>query len=264
MIIWKGKHLNSGWLPEETPKDWHFCTSENGWTSNNIGLEWLQKVFEPKTRKKAAGKPRLLIVDGHGSHIQADFIAHCIENGNDLLVMPPHCSYLLQPLDVGVFSAFKRAHGDEMDTVSRLSTQRISKAEWLQTFIRLRTKAVTASNIQAGWRGTGLVPSNPSKVLDRLPTEPPAPQRPTHTPPDQVALNLSLLRSSPPDGTELQISNAQFVASLRKHQALRTPVYRYAERMTRMCETQNATIALQAQQLKQQSELLNAQKMHNS
>ena len=32
--------------------------------------------------------------------------------------------------------------------------------------------------------------------------------------------------------------------------------------MTRMCETQNATIALQAQQLKQQSELLNARKMH--
>jgi hypothetical protein len=26
----------------------------------------------------------------------------------DLLIMPPHCSHVLQPLDVGVFSAFKR------------------------------------------------------------------------------------------------------------------------------------------------------------
>jgi hypothetical protein len=26
----------------------------------------------------------------------------------DLLIMPPHCSHVLQPLDVGVFPAFKR------------------------------------------------------------------------------------------------------------------------------------------------------------
>ena len=39
MIIWKGKHLNSGWLPPDTPKDWHFGVSENGWTSNELGLQ---------------------------------------------------------------------------------------------------------------------------------------------------------------------------------------------------------------------------------
>ena len=38
MIIFKGKNLNSGWLPPQTPKDWHFEVSENGWTSNILGL----------------------------------------------------------------------------------------------------------------------------------------------------------------------------------------------------------------------------------
>jgi DDE superfamily endonuclease len=95
MIIFKGKNMNSGWLPSQTPRDWHFAVSENGWTSNEIGLQWLIKVFEPQTREKARGQPRLLIVDGHGSHIQADFIAYCMENDINLLVMPPYYSHLL-------------------------------------------------------------------------------------------------------------------------------------------------------------------------
>ena len=78
-------------------------------------------MFEPQTRVKAGDQPRLLIVDGHGSHIRADFIAHCMENNIDLLVMPPHYSHLLQPLNVGVFSAFKRAYVNETDATSRLS-----------------------------------------------------------------------------------------------------------------------------------------------
>ena len=38
MIIWKEKHLNSGWLPPDTPKDWHSGVSENGWSSIELGL----------------------------------------------------------------------------------------------------------------------------------------------------------------------------------------------------------------------------------
>ena len=43
---------------------------------------------------------------------------------------------------------------------------------------------------------------------------------------------------------------------------LRMSIYCYTERIIRICETQNAIIVLQIQQLKQQSEFLNARKMH--
>ena len=88
IIIWKGQNLNSGWLSEKIPKDWCFGISQNGWISNDIGLEWLQKVFKRKTREKAADKPRLLIVNRYGSNIQADFIAYYMENNINLLIMP--------------------------------------------------------------------------------------------------------------------------------------------------------------------------------
>jgi hypothetical protein len=42
--------------------------------------------------------------------------------------------------------------------------------------------------------------------------------------------------------------------------AVVSPVRRYAERMTRLCETQNTTIAIQAKQLAEQCELLRKRK----
>ena len=203
-----------------------------------------------------------MIADGHGSHIRADFIAHCMENAIDLLIMPPHCSHLLQPLDVGVFAAFKRAHSGETDAVSRLSTQRIQRTEWMEMFQRARAQAITASNIQAGWRGAGLVPSDPTKVLNRLPTKPLPAKRPRHTPPDQMGLHDALLKSSPPEDTELHQSNVKFTSALRYINDMPLPVRRYAERITAICETQNATIALMAQQLAEKDALLQARKSH--
>lgn len=262
MIIFKAKNLNTGWLPPETPANWHFGVSENGWTSNDLGLNWLIKVFEPQTRERAGNKRRLLIADGHGSHIRADFIAHCMENGIDLLIMPPHCSHLLQPLDVGVFSAFKRAHANETDAVSRHSSQRISRVEWMQMFIRARRKAITSANVLSGWRGAGLVPSDPKKVLDRLPAQLTTAGSKPRTPPGRIGLDFSLLKSSPPDGTELRDSNVLLNSVLTKTPGLASPARRYVDRVTRMTETLSTEVTILRKQLQEKEELLQARKMY--
>jgi hypothetical protein len=119
-------------------------------------MAWLMNVFEPLTRERAAGRQRLLVADGHGSHIQGDFIAYCMENKIDLLIIPPHCSHILQPLDVGVFAALKRAHTVETHAISRLSSQRIPRVEWIELLSKSRDKAVTKENILSRWRSTGL------------------------------------------------------------------------------------------------------------
>jgi hypothetical protein len=46
-LIFKGENLNSGWIPDETPRDWKFITSKKGWTSDLIGFEWLKSHFQP-------------------------------------------------------------------------------------------------------------------------------------------------------------------------------------------------------------------------
>jgi len=66
----------------------------------------LTTLFEPETRRNDV-KRRLLLLDGHGSHLTARFVAFCIGKSIDLVVLPAHTSHLLQPLDVGVFSPLK-------------------------------------------------------------------------------------------------------------------------------------------------------------
>lgn len=88
------------------------------------------------------GRRRLLIMNGHGSHITVGFISFCMDNAIDLLILPPHWSHVLQPLDVGVFSPLKRALAAGTDAVSRLDSGRLKRVEWTEMYIRARHRAM--------------------------------------------------------------------------------------------------------------------------
>ena len=71
------------------------------------------------------------------------------------LLLLPHSSHYTQPLDVGVFGPLSTALGQAVDRFTSLGISRISKAEWLELYIRARQKAITSKNIYSGWRGAG-------------------------------------------------------------------------------------------------------------
>jgi hypothetical protein len=93
LLIFKDNDVNTRWINNQLALNWHFAISKNGWTSNDLGLEWLKRVFDLLTREKDAERQRSLITDGHGS-LRVDFIAYCIENNLDLLILPAHCSHI--------------------------------------------------------------------------------------------------------------------------------------------------------------------------
>lgn len=80
-------------------------------TTDEIGLRWLQKVFIPAKTSRTVGRYRLVILDGHGSHLTPGFDKACRDNGIITVCMPDHSSHLLQPLDAGCFGPLKRAYG---------------------------------------------------------------------------------------------------------------------------------------------------------
>jgi hypothetical protein len=110
------------------PENWKFSTSNSGWTSDNHTYEWLTTLFEPETHQNDR-KRRLLLLDGHGSHLTARFIAFCLDKNIDLVCLPAHTSHLLQPLDIGIFSPLKRALLAEIEKLFRLDTCRILRIE---------------------------------------------------------------------------------------------------------------------------------------
>jgi hypothetical protein len=51
VVILKGKEHQAAWYQEpKLLQDWLIATSQNGWTTDEIGLHWLKVVFEPYSR----------------------------------------------------------------------------------------------------------------------------------------------------------------------------------------------------------------------
>jgi hypothetical protein len=106
-IIYKGRvHILAWYKEEDIPHNWKLAVSENGWTNNALGLEWL-KHFDVFTKTRQVGTYRLLILDGYKSHVNQDFKDYCLEQKILTLCMPAHSSHILQPLDVVCFSPLK-------------------------------------------------------------------------------------------------------------------------------------------------------------
>ena len=87
--------------------------SDNGWTNDDLGFEWLQEMFEKYTFQ-TAGRYHLLILDDHSSHATANFDHFCMERRIIPLYMPPHSSHLLQPLDISCFAPLKQYYSQKI------------------------------------------------------------------------------------------------------------------------------------------------------
>jgi hypothetical protein len=164
-------HQSTWYTDNALPTDWVIRVSENGWTDNKLGLTWLQNMFKKHTAHRTKGVYRLLILDGHSSHLTPEFDLFCQEHSIIILYMPPHSSHLLQPCDVSFFVVLKRLYGQQIQGYIRRGTHYINKQDFLEAYLIARTKAATIANIQSGFAATGLVPHDPERVLSKLYTQ---------------------------------------------------------------------------------------------
>jgi hypothetical protein len=167
-IILAAKYHLANWYTEcNLPADWRIATTDNGWTTNEVGLDWI-KHFHFHTAPRTKGKYRLLILDGHESHHSTEFERYCQQNNIITLCMPPHSSHKLQPLDVGCFGPLKQAYGRQIEDLMRAHINHVSKLEFLCAFREAFFASMTEKNIQGGFAGAGLVPYDPERVLSKL------------------------------------------------------------------------------------------------
>src|SRR5450432_3216673 len=208
VIIFEGKVHISTWYTDTLPLDWTIGVSANGWTDDKLGLVWLQSVFEKHTVHRTKGVYRLLILDGHGSHVTPEFDLFAKEHLIITLCMPPHSSHLLQPLDVGCFAVLKRLYGQQIEGLMRNGVNHIDKQDFLEAYYNARKETMTQANISSSFAATGVLPYDPERVLAKLntqlrtPTPPPArlelepwaPETPHNT--TELKLQLGLIRDS--------------------------------------------------------------------
>jgi hypothetical protein len=212
-LIFAGKYHLSAWYEEaEIPCDWAIAVSDNGWTTNELGVEWL-KHFNAHTKARTVGARRLLILDGHESHHSLEFQELCKDNDIYTLCMPPHSSHLLQPLDVGCFSPLKRAYSREVESLIRDRINHVTKLEFLPAIKAAFDRSFTSNNICSAFRGVGLVPLQPETVLSRLDV-----QLRTPTPPAALAEALWEART-PSNARELEAQSTLIRERVRQHKS---------------------------------------------
>ena len=134
----------------------------------SIGLSWLQITFILVTNGRMTGKYRLLILDGHGSHLTPRFDQICNQNNIVPICMPAHSSHLLQPLDFGCFAVLKRTYGRLVGEKMRLRINHMDKLDFLSAYPQARDEAFGMDNIKKGFMASGLVPYDPERVLTQL------------------------------------------------------------------------------------------------
>jgi hypothetical protein len=150
MVIFKGKSLHTTWFLSESVPDWIYTTSENRWTANVIGLEWLRRIYIPETTPDP-GRHRMLILDRHGSHVDIEFMWECRQHQIHLLYLPAHTSHLLQPLDLAPFSVIKSKYRHQIQELSLIDDAApVKKERFISSYHQARVNGLSDRVIQAG------------------------------------------------------------------------------------------------------------------
>ena len=183
----QGNEVQASWVKEINPDKHsiHFATSSTGWTNDDLGVAWLKLVFDRYTKGKARRRWRLLILDGHGSHVTRAFIKYCDEHKILLLIFPPHATHTLQPLDVVCFKPLAQNYTNQLVEHHHITQGwfPVTKADFIGLFWPAWVNTFTESLVLTAFKTTGIHPPNADVILDRFKT--PTPQPPA-TPPGQV------------------------------------------------------------------------------
>ncbi|KAJ5903888.1 hypothetical protein N7504_006271 [Penicillium tannophilum] len=98
------------------------------------------------------GKYRLLVLDGHGSHLTPEFDEICSQNDVVPICMPAH--------SVHMGDLLKRGCGEVLTTVD--------KFDFLHAYLSARSEAFKSGTTKSSFAATSLYSFNPDRVLSKL------------------------------------------------------------------------------------------------
>ena len=152
LVVQGRYHLASWFANGQIPDGWVVKTTSNGWTTNETGLEWLQH-FDEHSKFRRMGAYRMLVLDGHESHVNAAFEDYCKQNNIITLCLPAHSSHLTQPLDVGCFSVLKSKYSTEINSLVKAHVMHITKPDFFAAFQIAFSDTMTKETSSGGSEG---------------------------------------------------------------------------------------------------------------
>ena len=171
-LIYKGEShdLQESWVDDLGEDIAYFAASANGWSCDSLGLQWLQKIFDRHTKEKTGRSKRLLIVDGHSSHVNMAFLDWADKHGIIIHILPAHCTHRMQPLDVGLFSPLSTAYTKQLNNLmfKSLGMVTMTKRLFYPLFRAAWIEAFTEKNILKSFAKPGIWPCDRSQIINIL------------------------------------------------------------------------------------------------
>ncbi len=162
--VFPGKRVNNDLLTGCSPGS-SGTVSATGWSNSDIFYDYMTTHFIRYMTYPQEGDYTLVLYDGHKSHISLRVIQWAREKNIILFVLPPHCSHLLQPMDVGCYRPFSIAFSKECQSFMQAHPRQvITKFDIGSLGSKAYVQSMTAGNLQAAFKVAGIYPLDRSVI----------------------------------------------------------------------------------------------------
>lgn len=147
-------------LKDGAPPGTGFACHPSGWMQLSIFTEWFLHFLAHT--KPSVDDPALLIMDGHMTHIKnLDVIRLARDNYVTIVVLPPHCSHRMQPLDVSFMKPLNAYYVRAIETFLRNNPGRqVTIYKLSALFGEAYLQAAVPNTAINGFKNTGICPLN--------------------------------------------------------------------------------------------------------
>ena len=158
-FVFKGKQMNEELLKGKSAGA-AGVMSDSGWSNSVIFRNYLEDHFLTFAQRPRNEDQKLLILyDGNKSHVCNPVVEWARENNIILFVLPPHCSHLLQPLDIGCFSPLKAKFNQECQLFMRQNPGRaLTRYDICELACKAYIKGLCPVNLISAFKNAGILP----------------------------------------------------------------------------------------------------------
>lgn len=159
------------WYEDHDDSLWNYRVikpTAKGWTDDTTAIQW-PLDFHFATRKRVTrGRPRVLMMDNHGSHGTPEFEYLC----QSFNIIPywflPKLTHRCQPLDDKPFSVLKDRFRRKNNEIVRWDGDVDDKRHFFRLIKTVRKDTFKSSAIKSAFKATGLHPFDAKIVCDAI------------------------------------------------------------------------------------------------
>lgn len=167
VVICPGEKIMENWIQDNLSGAEVIAVSQTGYTNEGIALAWLDHFINHVD----AGPDkhwRVLLLDGHITHRQPDFVIKCHENHIVPIEFPSHLTHVLQPLDVGVFRPWKHYHNKAIHHALHSLDIEYTMSSFFRDLNSIREQTFQPFTIKNSFQESGMFPVSFKKALKKM------------------------------------------------------------------------------------------------